>query len=195
MMISECGSLEFRLVCVVGVSGGCEMANSQKTNQPSSVRTRQFTSDEFERLIETGILNHLLLLLSPLLAAQKVVIAVQNPILLDEISEPQPDLVIARFRSDAYRESLPTPPDILLLIEVADSSERYDRSIKIPLYAMAGIVETWLIDIQKSTIEVHRSPSPIGYREVRKYWGDEKVTASDLPEFSLAVSDLFPIRK
>jgi Uma2 family endonuclease len=72
--------------------------------------------------------------------------------------------VIAKDRS--YRESHPGPQDILLLIEVADSTLKYDRNIKIPLYARCGIPEVWLIDIQNRRLEIHRQPSQEGYRQI-----------------------------
>jgi Uma2 family endonuclease len=183
------------------------------------VRTRKFTSNEFALLIATGILsedervellrgeiipmapigsrhaaciNGLALLLSPLLAARRILVAVQNPIHLDDYSEPQPDLVIARFRSDLYAGNHPTPPDILLLIEVADSSEDFDRTIKLPLYAQAGIAETWLINLNQDTVEAYRTPSPEGYRDMHTYLGEERLSPEALPDFSIAASDLFP---
>ena len=91
-------------------------------------------------------------------------VRIQNPIQLSDYSEPEPDVVIAKNRS--YREAHPGPQDILLLIEVADSTLKYDRDIKIPLYARCGIPEVWLIDLQKKRLEIHRQPSQEGYRQI-----------------------------
>ena len=91
-------------------------------------------------------------------------VRIQNPVQLDDYSEPEPDIVIAKNRS--YREAHPGPQDILLLIEVADSTLKYDRDIKIPLYARCGIPEVWLIDVQNKRLEIHRQPSQEGYRQI-----------------------------
>ncbi len=198
-----------------------KMADVQVSSRIRSVRTRLFSVDEYERLINAGILqederiellrgeiismapigsrhvailNKLNLLLTPLMAAQRVVISIQSPFHMDDYSEPQPDLVIAHFRPDFYYESLPIPADILLLVEVADSSEEFDRSEKVPLYARSGIAETWLININHGNIEAYRTPSPEGYRDVHTYVGEERLSPAALPDFSIAVNDLFPKR-
>ncbi|MFN8517474.1 MAG: Uma2 family endonuclease, partial [Chloroflexia bacterium] len=79
------------------------------------------------------------------LLGRSVTIIVQGPIQIGPDYEPQPDLIIARPRTDNYREDNPTPEDILLLIEVADSSFTYDQTVKVPIYAAAGIQEFWLV--------------------------------------------------
>jgi Uma2 family endonuclease len=94
-------------------------------------------------------------------------VRVQGPVRLDAWSEPQPDIAILRARPDGYRSSHPGPADILLLIEVADSSLLTDRTRKIPLYARAGIVEVWLVDLVARAIEVHRAPGTAGYASVQ----------------------------
>lgn len=96
-------------------------------------------------------------------------VRVQNPLRLSETTEPQPDLVIVRRRSDRYAESHPTQTDVLLLIEVADTSAGYDRSVKIPLYARHGIPEVWLVDLAGGSVEVFRHPSPSGYQEMSRH--------------------------
>ena len=78
--------------------------------------------------------------------AKRAVVKVQGPIQLDEHSEPEPDIVLSKPRRDYYKRSLPTPADVLLVIEVADSSLAYDRTVKMPLYAQAGIAEAWIIN-------------------------------------------------
>ena len=70
-------------------------------------------------------------------------------------------------RNDLYRSALPTPQDVLLVIEVADISADYDRRVKLPLYARHGIPEAWLVDLQQRVVEVHRDPQPDGYRSQR----------------------------
>ena len=88
----------------------------------------------------------------------RAIACVQNPIRLGSHSEPQPDFALLRYRPDYYKHALPAPDDVLLLVEIADSSLRYDREIKRPLYARHGILEFWLINITAGLIEIHREP-------------------------------------
>ena len=90
---------------------------------------------------------------------------VQNPIRLDDFNEPQPDVTVLRFRDDYYGSRHPTPADVLLAIEVADTSLRYDRDEKMPRYGRYGIPEAWLVDVQARTITVYTEPHAGGYRE------------------------------
>ncbi len=89
---------------------------------------------------------------------------VQGPIHLDDYNEPQPDLTVMRFRDD-YSHRHPTPADVLLAIEVADTSLRYDRDEKMPRYGRYGVPEAWLVDVQARTITVFTQPHAGGYRE------------------------------
>jgi Uma2 family endonuclease len=93
----------------------------------------------------------------------------QNPIALGPRSEPQPDFALLRHRADSYKSRLPTAADVLLLVEIADTSLRYDREVKIPLYARHGIPEYWIVNIPGKAVEVHRDPDPEQgrYRETR----------------------------
>jgi len=112
----------------------------------------------------------------------------QSSIKLDDGSEPQPDLALLRCRADFYDERLPTAADILLIIEVADSSINYDREVKIPLYAEFGISEAWLVDVNKSILTKFTQPSLSGYRTV------QILDLADSIEFSglkIQVSDIF----
>jgi Uma2 family endonuclease len=97
--------------------------------------------------------------------ATSAIVDVQNPLVLGEHSEPQPDVVLLRPRPDFYRHSHPGPQDVLLVIEVADSSSDYDRTVKVPQYARAGIWEVWLIDLAARVVEVYRGPSGGEYGE------------------------------
>ena len=94
------------------------------------------------------------------------IVRVQNPVEMPEHSMPQPDLALLRPRTDFYKRLQPTADDTLLAIEVADSSLRYDRDVKLPLYAAHGIPEAWLIDVNAARLTVHRDPGPDGYRSV-----------------------------
>jgi len=92
------------------------------------------------------------------------IVSVQNPVHLDEYSEPEPDLTLLKPRKDFYANAHPLPADVLLIIEVSDTSFEYDRDIKLPLYAKAGIPEVWLIDLQNEKIEIHRQPVANRYK-------------------------------
>ena len=83
---------------------------------------------------------------------------------LDALSELYPDLTVLRSQAHQYRDNLPTPSDVLLLIEVSESTLDADRTIKIPRYCQAGIVEVWLVDLINNLVHVHTDPTPTGYR-------------------------------
>ncbi len=119
------------------------------------------------------------------------IVRVQGPIQLDDRSEPQPDLVVLRYREDFYTRSHPRPEDVLLLIEVSDSTLHYDRDTKVPLYAKAGISEAWLLDVAGQRLEVYRRPSPEGYREIHYPAPTDHIAPVLLPELSLNVASLF----
>lgn len=116
---------------------------------------------------------------------------VQNPIEAGKFSEPQPDLSLLTPRDDDYTESLPTADDVLLVIEVADTSVSYDREIKIPLYAKGGIPEAWIIDLNQNCIEVYRNQSPGGYKSRRRFDPGESVTPINFPDVTIPVDGIF----
>ncbi|HXV87331.1 MAG TPA: Uma2 family endonuclease [Gemmatimonadales bacterium] len=175
-----------------------------------------FTVDQYYRLAECGILHEdsrvelirgQVVRMSPIgarhagrvnyltqalvaLVGPHGVVAVQNPVTLEPRSQPQPDVVVARPRAEFYGKTLPPPADVLLLIEVADSSVDYDREVKIPLYAQAGIAEVWLCDLPGEALEVHREPSASGYRDVQRLRRGDTVTARHLPTVRMAVADV-----
>ncbi len=99
----------------------------------------------------------------------EVIISVQNPVGLDDSSQPQPDMVLLKPREDFYASAHPQPKDILLVIEVADSTIKYDREVKIPLYAQEGVVEVWLVDINLECVEVYREPANGIYKNMQKF--------------------------
>ncbi len=90
----------------------------------------------------------------------------QSALVLNAFWQPRPDLALLRPREDWYRDALPTSEDVLLVVEVADSTLRYDHDTKVPGYAEAGIPEAWLIDLQHRAFTRHRDPSSSGYRKV-----------------------------
>lgn len=99
----------------------------------------------------------------------------QNPVRLDEFSEPEPDIWVAKSRKDNYRTGHPRPEDILFLIEVSDSSLSKDRLVKLPLYAAAGIPQTWIVNLEEECVEVYTGPSAEGYQRVRVFRKGETI--------------------
>ena len=112
-----------------------------------------------------------------------VVVGIQSPIRLDDFNEPQPDVTVLRFRDDYYGSQHPSPDDVLLIVEVADTSLRYDRDEKMPRYGAAGIPESWLVDVQAGTITVFTEPRVGGY-------GQERVVTRGQEIMSVAVEGL-----
>lgn len=112
----------------------------------------------------------------------QVFVWVQNPIILRNHSEPQPDLAILKWRDDFYASALPTPEDILLIIEVADSTITYDRDVKMPLYAANGIPEMWLFDLNQQIIEGYSQPSASGYKRSQRYEQGDTISLLAFPD-------------
>lgn len=121
---------------------------------------------------------------------ETTIVRVQSPIVLGADSEPQPDISVLRYRSDFYRSRHPGPEDVLLVIEVADTSIMIDRGTKLPLYARAGIAEVWIVDLTASAIEVYRRPGPEGYRETKRVSGGGRLESSSLPGFAMPAAEL-----
>jgi Uma2 family endonuclease len=137
-----------------------------------------------------GMVNRLNRLLITMLAGRAVV-SVQNPVRLDDGSEPEPDLAVLKPRADDYETATPRPADVLLLVEVADSTLRADRDIKVPLYAESGIPECWLVDVAGRAVEVYRQPSGGCYAQVRHVGPEGTLDIAALPGATLATSELF----
>ena len=176
---------------------------------------RLFTRAEYHRMGEVGILgeddrvelirgeivkmspigrhhvafvNNLNQLLVTRLAGRAIV-SVQNPVVLSDDTEPEPDLAVLRPRS--YKHAEPAVDDVLLLIEVAETSLRYDRVTKRPLYAEAGVPEYWIVDCAAETVEVDRTPTSSGYRDVTVVAGAAAVSLLAFPDLSLALAEVF----
>jgi Uma2 family endonuclease len=122
--------------------------------------------------------------------ADDAIVLVQGAVRVNPYSEPQPDLAILRARPDYYRGSLPGPGDVLFLIEVAETSILHDRNEKIPLYALAGIPEVWLVNLEAAVIEVFRAPEGTSYREQTVHPHGEVVRAAALPAIEVRVEDV-----
>lgn len=115
-------------------------------------------------------------------AAGRAIVSAQNPVRLSALSEPQPDVALLRYRDDFYRQAHPAPEDVLLIVEVADASLRYDREVKLPLYARHGIPEVWIVDLQNSRVEIFRRPEGDGYRKMIQPERNEAVAPASLPD-------------
>lgn len=118
------------------------------------------------------------------------IISVQDPILLDDESEPQPDVAIINFREDYYRNALPAAGDVKLLIEVADTSVEFDRGIKFQRYALAGVPEAWLVDLINDRVEVHFAPKGSAYSLSKTYQRGEDAVSETVPELNLPVDNI-----
>lgn len=121
---------------------------------------------------------------------RRAIVSVQNPLRLGERSEPQPDLALLRPRPDFYARIHPGAEDVLLVVEVAETSGNVDRETKVPLYARAGIPEVWLVDLGGECIEIYREPRAQGYQEVRRVRRGERLALHTFPDLDLAVTDL-----
>lgn len=178
----------------------------------------RFTRAEYHRMVEAGILHEdspveliegEILEMSPIGRRHKAVVdrctraftqrvgdraivRVQSSVVLSDRCEPQPDLVLLRPRDDFYAESDETPADVLLIVEVADSSEGYDRQVKAPLYARYGIPELWIVNLVRDHVAVYRAPTPDGYATTQIARRDDRIEPLLLPGVSIAVADILP---
>lgn len=176
---------------------------------------RKFNVNEYHKMAETGILTpedrvelikgeiiamspigrkhaasvNRLTNLFPSLLGDKVIVSVQNSIRLDNYSEPQPDIVLLKPRSDFYESKIPEPEDIYLLIEVADSTIKYDQDVKLPLYAESNISEVWIVNLNNTTLEVYRQPQNKTYLEQQK--NIQSISPLAFPEIMLTINDIF----
>jgi Uma2 family endonuclease len=178
---------------------------------------RRFSRAEYYRMAEVGILRETdrvelirgeILEMAPigrrhmafagnlnqLLAARllgRACVWMQSPLVLAEDTEPEPDIVVLRRRPVPYKDREAGAEDALLVVEVADSSLAYDRSIKRRLYAEAGIPEYWVVDCTAETVEVHRGPGPDGYRDVRLVTGQATLSPQAFPDVALSTTEIF----
>ena len=175
-----------------------------------------FTVDDYHRMAETGVLrpdarvelldgqvvpmspigsphagcvNRLTQMLARALAG-RATLGIQNPVVLDDFSEPQPDVAVLKYRSDGYAARHPSPADVLVLIEVMVTSAYIDRDVKLPLYARAGIPEVWLVDLGADVIEILREPGPDGYASVRTATRDDALVPLHLATVTLSGADI-----
>ncbi|GAB5520271.1 MAG: Uma2 family endonuclease [Rhodothermales bacterium] len=188
-------------------------ASTQPQQHPGTLW--RFSADDYHRMAELGILDaearlelidgyihamspvnarHVLAVnrLEFLLARQlyqtdppEAFLSIQNPIRLNDQSEPEPDVMVIWASSDPAQA--PKPKDVALLVEVADSTLRTDRMVKAPRYAAAGIAELWIVNLEAQEIEVHLEPSHDGYRRKQTYSMDESIPLQAFPKFTIDV--------
>jgi Uma2 family endonuclease len=115
---------------------------------------------------------------------------VQNPLRLGHLSEPQLDLALLVPPMERYDRRHPEADDVLLLVEVADTTTRFDRVIKAPLYARHGVGETWIVDVKAEVVEVHREPSPEGYQSVERHGRGDVIEPRAFPDVSVGVDEI-----
>jgi Uma2 family endonuclease len=119
-----------------------------------------------------------------------VIVRVQSPIRLNDFSEPQPDIALLKPRDDFYASAHPTPADVLLIIEVADTTVEYDRRVKLPLYARAGIPEAWLMILPKEIIEVHSQPVNGKFQKTQRLKRGKTLRSPTIDGLGFKIDDL-----
>ncbi len=181
-------------------------------------KPRLFNVDEYYAMAEAGILRHgervellsgVIVRMSPIGSRhaawvdalanllidrieRRAMIRVQNPVRLDSNSEPEPDVTVIRRRGDFYASAHPGPDDVLLLIEVSDTTVAFDREVKLPLYAAAGIPEVWIVDLPSGAVEVYTEPSGETYSLSRTVSVGGTLTPGAFDDVSLTVGQIVP---
>ncbi|HAC64529.1 MAG TPA: hypothetical protein DCF68_13565 [Cyanothece sp. UBA12306] len=179
--------------------------------------SRKFTVNEYQKMSEVGILNpedrvelihgqiipmspiglkHAAMVkrLNTFLTYQlynQAIIGVQDPIQIDDFTQPQPDIFLLAIRSDFYELEIPKPQDILAVIEVCDTTIRYDREIKIPLYATSNIPETWLINLNNQSLEVYRNPQNQNYQTKQVLNKNQTISLLAFPQLIIKLTEFF----
>ena len=181
-----------------------------------ALTTRRFTVEEYQRIAEVGILTDEdrvelidgeIVEMTPIGArhawcvlflneffvkhlADRALVSPQGPLRLGRNTQLQPDLALLRPPRDAYRKTVPASADVLLVIEVADTSLERDRAIKLPRYAALDIREVWIVDVEGQAVEVSRAPSPSGYRDAQRVALDGFVSPAAFPDLRVSVAEL-----
>lgn len=184
--------------------------------QPDWVPRLKIHAEDYHRMLEAGILHHehrveliegeliampafatphmlRVIALNRLLVglcADRALVSVQMSVRLGEFSEPEPDFALV---SPDWAKRAKTPPqrdDIFLVIEVSDSTLRYDRTVKAELYARHAVAEYWLVDVQRNVVILHREPGEDGYAVTREAAADEVLEPMALPGLRIAVADI-----
>lgn len=136
-----------------------------------------------------AVVNRLVRLLTQYLG-NRVILSPQNPVQLNDYSQPQPDIALLKPRADFYEARHPQPADILLLIEVADTTVLADRTVKIPLYAQNSILEVWLVNLESQCLEVYDQPSQQRYQHLQTLAPGQTIPIQAFPEVMLKIEDI-----
>ena len=179
------------------------------------IARRWFNVDEYYRMAESGILSQAdrveliegeIVTMSPIgsrhaacvgrltevlsQVSDRAIVWVQNPIRIDRYSEPEPDIALVKRRADFYSAGHPTPAEVLLIVEVADTSTQYDRETKIPLYAGAGIPESLLVNLPKDVVECYTQPVNGTYQSITIIKRGESFSSQVLPGLTLSADSI-----
>ena len=184
---------------------------------PAEVVRHRFTVEEYHKMAEAGLLSEddrveliegeviemapigsrhhaCVMRLDELLRRPGVpggyIVSVQGPVRLDEGNELQPDLALLRRRPDFYAGELPKPEVVLLIVEVSDTTLSYDRDVKLPRYARAGVPEVWIVDLEGRRIESHSAPSAEGYGDSREFGAGERARSRTVEDLSVPVDEV-----
>jgi len=122
--------------------------------------------------------------------AKRVVVSVQNPLLLNNYTEPEPDLVLLKPRADEYAAKKPAAADAFLVLEVAETTLGFDRGVKLPRYAKAGVPEVWIENLNEDCLLVYRDSTGAAYSTCLTLHRGESVSVMALPDVAFAVEDL-----
>jgi Uma2 family endonuclease len=124
------------------------------------------------------------------LSAGRWLVSAQDPLHLDEFSEPQPDLMLLKPSEDDYTTRHPRPEDVYLVIEVADTSLDFDRGEKLPAYGRAGVAEVWLLNLGAKTLEVYREPHFSGYASNVTLRANDTICPLAFPDLVVEVAEM-----
>jgi len=184
--------------------------------EPVIVR-RKITVEEYEAMYEAGVfkpderlelINGEILKVAPMNAphcayvanlsrlfietfGRKATVFTQLPIILNDDSEPEPDITLLKRKEDYYFSGKPSAQDVYAIIEVASTSLLYDRRIKVPLYARVGIPEVWIVNVQARELEVYRTPKGEDYAERQILQPTDKISLLAFPDVEIPLSEVF----
>ena len=191
------------------------MSAGRNTMQTEATK-KLFTVDEYYKMVDAGILHEEdrtelidgeIILMSPMgshhaavvtrvtdlfvpLFKGKALLRPQLPLRLNDLNESQPDIVLLKPKKDCYVSRHPGPADVFLVMEIADSSLRYDRDVKLPIYATAQLDEVWIAHLSKETLLVYRDPMGGTYKTLQTFRSGQSLSCLRFPDIQLAVDDL-----
>ena len=121
---------------------------------------------------------------------ESVIVSVQNPMIVDDYSAPKPDIALLNQMEEFFGPFSPNPDDVLLLIEISDTSLRFDKKIKLPLYAEAGVREYWILDVKQGVLVVLTDPAGLEYRRQETYRRGQTICPQALPHVSFSLDEI-----